>query len=179
MDSAFPVKPCLKNRCVVLESKQIRNVTEEHLRNLSLEGTVPHFTRSLSWLTCSKVLFSSYKEKGQQERAEGINIMKIWCRTNQLVLQGFTLRVVLNTGARVKCLNGNEGMKVEVNMQHMGKKKWREQGLETSFYQEREDQRKKIILLKVYNYNNILSILIVNKFWLSAKWFVAEKDYCH
>lgn len=49
--------------------------------------------------------------------------MKIWCRTNQLVLQGFTLRVVLNTGARVKCLNGNEGMKVEVNMQHMGKKK--------------------------------------------------------
>lgn len=50
--------------------------------------------------------------------------------------------------------------------------------LETSFYQKGERQRKNIILLKVYNYNNPLWILVINKFWLSAKWFEAEKGYC-
>lgn len=99
-----------------MESEQIGKVTEESLRNLSLEGTVPHFTRSWSQLPCSKMLFGSKKEKRQQDREEGTNIMKTWCRINQLVLQGVTVGVVLNMGARGKCLNGNEGMKVEVNM---------------------------------------------------------------
>lgn len=62
------------------------------------------------------MLLSSKNEKKQQDRAERTNIMKIWCRTNQLVLQGFMLSVVLNVGGRGKCLNGNEGMKVEVNL---------------------------------------------------------------
>lgn len=31
--------------------------------------------------------------------------------------------------------------------------------------------------MKEYNYNNILWILVMNKLWFSAKWFVAEKVY--
>lgn len=110
---AFSVKP-QEQMCSL--GVRANWVTEECLRNLSLEGTVPNFTRSWAQLACSKILFSSEKEKRQHNRAEGTNIMRTWCRTNQVVLQGFTLRVVLNVGARGKCLDGNEGMKVEINM---------------------------------------------------------------
>lgn len=127
------------------------------------------------------MLFSSKKEERQKEDgAETLNAMKTWCKTNGLLLQAFAME----SGAA----RGSESRTSEWEWEQETRSKYTADGQKNSgrssagnfklfIYQEGEHQRKKIIFMKEYHYNNIWWILLINKLWPSAKWFVAEKDY--
>lgn len=112
----------------------IGKVTEEHLRNLSLEGTVPLFTRSCSQVACSKMLSGSKKEERQKDEAERLNVMKTWCKTNWLLLQAFAMESGAESGSESRTSEWEWGHESRSKYTVDGQKTQGDQLLETSDY---------------------------------------------